>query len=130
VTISESGDIKVFQGSQHEESKGIVKTVEIPNNLIPSQWDERKRDSYLMWKIKDQAHMVMLGLEEALSPDFASKFPTKEKEVFNVTTEQGQKWANAVKKNKKAMMQFALSFQKVAQLNKLNPASRTNKDWP
>jgi hypothetical protein len=28
------------------------------------------------------------------------------------------------------MMQFALSFTKVAQLNKLNRAGRTNKDWP
>jgi hypothetical protein len=28
------------------------------------------------------------------------------------------------------MMQFALSFTKVAQLNKLNCAGRTNKDWP
>ncbi len=51
-----------------------------------------------MWKIKYQAHMVMLGLEEALTPDFASKLPTKEKEAFDITTEQGQKWANTVKK--------------------------------
>ncbi len=27
-------------------------------------------------------------------------------------------------------MQLTLSFQKVAQLNKLNHASRANKDWP
>ncbi len=27
-------------------------------------------------------------------------------------------------------MQFVLSFTKVAQLNKLNCAGRTNKDWP
>ncbi len=27
-------------------------------------------------------------------------------------------------------MQFALSFTKVAQLNKLHCAGRTNKDWP
>jgi hypothetical protein len=35
-----------------------------------------------------------------------------------------------VKKTKKAMMQFVLSFQKVAQLDKLNCAFRANKDWP
>jgi hypothetical protein len=73
--------------------------------------------------------MVMLGLDEALSSDFASKLPAKMEDVFDLTTEQGQKWANAVKKNKKAIMQFVLSFQIVAQLNKLNPASRADIDW-
>ncbi len=43
---------------------------------------------------------------------------------------EGRAHATAVKKNKKAMMQFALSLQKVAQLNKLNCATRVNKDWP
>ncbi len=37
---------------------------------------------------------------------------------------------NKVKKNKKTMMQVALSFQKVAQLSKFNCAQRANKDWP
>jgi hypothetical protein len=91
------------------KAKEIVIKVEVSYNLRPSQWAGKKGNSYLMWKIKYQAHMVMLGLEEALTPDFTSKLPTKEKEVFNVTTEQGQKW---VKTNKKAMMQFTLSFQK------------------
>jgi hypothetical protein len=35
--------------------------------------------------------MVMLGLEEALTPDFTSNFPAKEIEVFNLITEEGQK---------------------------------------
>jgi hypothetical protein len=42
-----------------------------------------------MWKNKYQAHMVMLGLEEALIPDFASELPAKEEEVFDLTTKQG-----------------------------------------
>jgi hypothetical protein len=66
--------------------------------------------------------MVMFELDEALSPDFASNLPAIEKDVFDLTTEQGQKWANTVKKNKRAIMQFLLSFQKVAQLNTLNCA--------
>jgi hypothetical protein len=41
-----------------------------------------------------------------------------------------KKWSNAVKKNKIAMVQFALSWTKVAQLNKLNRATRAAKDWP
>lgn len=36
----------------------------------------------------------------------------------------------AVKKNKKAMMQFALSFTKVAQLNEVNRATPANPNWP
>ena len=64
-----------------------------------------------------------------LSHQILNKLLAKDKDVFNVTTEQeGQKLANAGKKNKKAMMQFALSLTKVAQLNKLNHAGRTNKD--
>jgi hypothetical protein len=54
----------------------------------------------------------------------------KEKETFDLTTEQGQKWASTVKRNKKAIMQSALSFTKVAQLNKLNCATRANTEWP
>jgi hypothetical protein len=46
-----------------------------------------------------------------------------------LTSDEGKNWSNAVKKNKKEMMQFALSFTKVAQLNKLNCAGRINKDW-
>ena len=89
----------------------------------------KKGDSYLMWKIKYTAHMVMLGLDDALNPDFERELPMKEKDIFDLTSDEGKNWANAVKKNKKAMMQFALSFTKVAQL-KLNRAGRTNKDWP
>jgi hypothetical protein len=70
-------------------------------NSRPPQWDGKKCNSYLMWKTKYQAHTVMLRLDEALSPDFASELPEKEKDVIDLTSEQGQKWENAVKKNKK-----------------------------
>ncbi len=99
-------------------------------NTKPPQWDGKKGDSYLMWKIKYTAHMVMLGLDDALDPDFEEELSTKEKDTFDLTSNEGKNWANTVKKNKKAMMQFVLSFTKVAQLNKLNRAGRTNKDWP
>jgi hypothetical protein len=100
---------------------------ETPNS---PQWDREKGDSYLMWKIKYTAHMLMLGLDDAFDPDFEEELPKKEKDTFNLTSDEGKNWANAVKKNKKAMKQFALSLTKVAQLNKLNCAGRTNKDWP
>jgi hypothetical protein len=73
----------------------------------------------------------MLGLEDCLTPDFASELPAKEKVIFNLTSNKEKTWANAVyavKKNKKTMMQFALSWMKDAQLNKLNCATRANKD--
>ncbi len=106
------------------KAKDIVKKVEVSNvgNTKPPQWDGKKGDSYLMWKINYTAHMVMWGLADALDPDFEEELPTKEKDAFDLTSDEGKNWANAVKKNKKAMMQFSLSFTKVAQLNKLNHA--------
>jgi hypothetical protein len=113
-------------------AKNIVKKVEVLNvgNTKPPQWDGKKSDSYLMWKIKYTAHMVMLGLDDALNPDFKRKLQMKEKDTFDLTSDEEKNWANTVRKNKKAMMQFVLSFTKVAQLNKLNRAERTNKDQP
>jgi hypothetical protein len=113
-------------------AKEDVKKVEVLNvgNSKPPQQDGKEGDSYIMWKIKFIAHLTMLGLKECFAPDFASELPPKEKEAFNLTTDKGKNWANAVKKNKKAMMQFALSWMKVAQLDKLNCATRANKDWP
>jgi hypothetical protein len=63
-------------------------------------------------------------------PEFASELPSKKKDTFDLTSNKGKNWANAVKKNKKKMMPFALSWTKVAQLNKLNCAARSDKDWP
>jgi hypothetical protein len=99
-------------------------------NSKPPQWDGKKGDSYLMWKIKFLAHATMLNLEECFTLDYDKELPAKEKEAFNLTTTEGQKWLAAVKKNKKAMMQFALSFTKVAQLNKVNRATRADPNWP
>jgi hypothetical protein len=83
-----------------------------------------------MWKINFSAHLTMLGLKDCLTPEFASELPSKEKNTFDLTSDQQKNWANAVRKNKKMMMQFTLSWTKVAQSNKLNPATRDNKDWP
>jgi hypothetical protein len=38
----------------------------------------------------------------------------KEKDTFDLDTDQGKKWINVENKNKKVMMQFRLLFQKVA----------------
>jgi hypothetical protein len=52
-----------------------------------------------MWKIKFSAHLTMLGLEDCLTPEFASELPSKEKDTFDLTSNKGKNWANAVKKN-------------------------------
>jgi hypothetical protein len=83
-----------------------------------------------MWKIKFGAHLTMLGLKDCCTPEFASELPAIDKDTFNLTSNKGMNWANAVRKNKKTMMQFVLSWSIVAQLNKLNHATRANKDWP
>ncbi len=55
-----------------EKSKEVVKEVELSNvgNAKPSQWDGKKGDSYLMWKIKFLANATMLGLEECFTSEF------------------------------------------------------------
>jgi hypothetical protein len=82
-----------------------------------------------MWKIKFSAHLTMLGLKDCLTPEFTSELPAKEKDTFDLTSDKGKNWAHAVRKNKKMVMQCALSWKKVAQLNKLNCATRADKDW-
>jgi hypothetical protein len=91
-------------------------------------WKERQQLSHV--EIKFSAHLTMLGLKDCRIPKFASELPAKEKDTFDLTSNKGKNLANAVKKNKKTMMQFALSWTKVAQLNKLNHATRADKDWP
>jgi hypothetical protein len=44
-------------------------------NTKPPQWDGQKGESYLMWTIKYMAHMVMLGLDDALNPDLERELP-------------------------------------------------------
>jgi hypothetical protein len=93
------------------KAKEIVEKVEVSNvgKIKHPQWDGKKGNSYLMWKIKFNAHVTMVGLEECFTLEFASELPPKEKEAFDLTTDKGKNWANTVKKNKKATMQFALS---------------------
>jgi hypothetical protein len=51
---------KYFSEDNMTKAKEIVEKVEVSNNSRPPQWDGKKGGSYLMWKIKYQAHMVML----------------------------------------------------------------------
>ncbi len=132
MTIAKVSTLPYFSEVRITKAKDIVKKVEVSNvgNSKPPQWDGKKGNKYLMWKIKFAAHLTMLGLEDCLTPEFASELLSKEKDTFNLTSDKEKNWTNTVKKNKKTMMQFALSWTKVAQLNKLNCATRANKDLP
>jgi hypothetical protein len=63
------------------KAKEIVEKVEVLNvgNSKAPQWDGKKGDIYLMWKIKFNAHVTMMGLKECFMPEFASELPLKEK---------------------------------------------------
>ncbi len=101
------------------------------NNLKPPQFNGKKGDSYLMWKMKFEATMGMKGLLEDFQLEFANAPPTSEKATFNLPDKTKKKQHDAVMMNKKAMMQFALSFSMVPLLNKLNCKKRKDKaNWP
>ena len=101
------------------------------NNLKPPQFNGKKGDSYLMWKMKFEADLVMKGLYDAFQPEFESELPAKEKMALDLTDDAEKKQHDAVKMNQKAMMQFALSFSTVPLLNKLNCKKQKDKaNWP
>jgi hypothetical protein len=80
------------------KAKEIVEKIEVSNvgNTKPPQWDGQKGDSYLMWKIKYTAHMVMSGLDDALNPDFERELPTNSQSTsetrLNAFVKMGFNW--------------------------------------
>ncbi len=72
-------------------------------------WKERQQLSH----VEDQVQCTSdhVGTRRFFHTlEFASELPAKEKDTFNLTSNnKGKNWANAVRKNKKTMMQFALS---------------------
>jgi hypothetical protein len=74
VTIAKVTTSRYFSGvgMTKEKAKEVVKEVELSNvgNAKPPQWDGKKGDSYLMWKIKFLAHATMLGLKECFTSEF------------------------------------------------------------
>jgi hypothetical protein len=91
-------------------------------------WKERQQLSH----VEDQVQCTFdrVGTQRLSHAGVCNELPAKEKDTFDLTSNEGKNWANAVRKNKKMMMQFALSWTKVAQSNKLNRATRADNDWP
>jgi hypothetical protein len=79
----------------------------------PPQFDGKKQNKNLMWKMKFKAGQTMKGLFEAFQPEFESKLSSKEKVVLNLSIKDQKKQYNAVKMNQKAMIQLALLFTQV-----------------
>ncbi len=67
--------------------KEVVEKVELSNvgNTKPPQWDGKKGDSYLMWKIKFMAHATMLGLDECYNEEFENELLDREKGAFDLS---------------------------------------------
>ncbi len=116
-----------------ERSGSGIKKIEVLrlSNSKPPQFNGKKGDSCLMWKMKTEADMVMKGLYEAFQPELDVELPTKEKMAFSLTDDSEKKQHDAVKMNQKVMMQLAPSFNNVSLLNKLNCKKRNDKtNWP
>jgi hypothetical protein len=65
------------------------------NKSKPPQFNGKKGDSYLMWKMKFKADMVMKGLYDAFQPEFAVELPTKEKMEFDLMDKTERKQHDA-----------------------------------
>jgi hypothetical protein len=116
-------------GSSKKENT-ITEKIEVlsSNNLKPPQFNGKKGDKYLMWKMRFEADQTMKGLYEAFQPDFESKLPSKEKEALNLEDKGRKKQHDTVMKNNKAMMQLVLLLTQVSLINKLNCEKRRDKD--
>ncbi len=84
-------------GSSKKEN-AITEKIEVlsSNNWTPPQFDRKKGDKYLMWKMRFEADQTMKGLYEAFQPNFESELPSKEKETLDLEDEGQKKQHNAV----------------------------------
>ena len=105
-------------------------TLERSSTSKPPQFNGKKGDKNIMWKMKSEADQVMKGLFDAFHSDFEKELPSKEKANFDLSSEEQRRQQDAVKMNQNAMMQLALSFTSVSLMNKLNVEKRRDKDWP
>ncbi len=82
-----------------------------------------------MWEMKMTAHLMDKGLNKCLGPDFKNRLPVKESGPFNLTTDNGKKFKEAVDLNKKVMGQFIQAFLTINLLNKVNPQKKADKQF-
>jgi hypothetical protein len=84
-----------------------------------------------MWKMKFETDMMMKGHCTAFQPEFDAELSIKEKMAFNLADDKEKNQHDTVKMNQKTRGQFALSFNNVSLLNKLNCKKHRDKtNWP
>ncbi len=74
-------------GSMKNET---VKKIEVASasNSKPPQFDGKKGDKNLMWKMTFEADQIMKGLLKAFQPEFENKLLAKEKTVLNLSNKK------------------------------------------
>ena len=98
------------------------------SNTKVLQFNGKKGDKYMLWKMKFLADQVMKDLWDAFQPNLKDRLPVIEKANLDLIMSDGKK-AKAVKEmNKKAMMQSTLAFTLVSLMNKLNCEKFRDKD--
>ncbi len=79
--------------------------------------------------MKMTAHLMDKGLNKCLDPDFKDRLPVKESGLFDLTTEEGKKFKEAVDLNKKVMGQFIQVFSTINLLKKVNLQKKAEKQF-
>jgi hypothetical protein len=87
-------------------------------------------DDWTMWEMKMTAHLMDKGLNKCLNPDFKDLLPMRESGPFDLTTEKGTKFKEALDLNKKVMGQFIQVFSTINLTNKMNLQKRADKQLP
>ncbi len=72
----------------------------------PPTFSGKHGDDWAMWEMKMAAHLMDKGLDEYLDSDFKNRLLVKESGPFDLTTDDGKKFKEAVDLNKKVMGQF------------------------
>jgi hypothetical protein len=66
----------------------------------------KHRDDWTMWEMKMTAHQMDKESDKCLDLDFKNRLLVKESGPFDLTTDNGKKFKEAVDLNKKVMGQF------------------------
>jgi hypothetical protein len=95
----------------------------------PPTFNGKHGDDWRMWEMKMTAHLMDKGLNKCLDPDFKDRLPVKESGLFDLTTEEGKKFKEAVDLNKKVMGQFIQVFSTINLLKKVNLQKKAEKQF-
>jgi hypothetical protein len=87
-------------------------------------------NNWTMGEMKMTAHLMDKGLKECLNPDFKNRLPVTESGPFDLTTDDGKKFKEAVDLNKKVMGQFIQAFSTINLMNKVNLQKKADKQIP